>query len=542
VSPRRKVHTLPEWRLLDTGARSAAENMALDEAILEARAYDVVPNTVRFLQFDPEAVLVGWHQCVDEEVRLEYCQEEGIEVNRRITGGGAIYFDKSQVGWEIVASKKDLDISVVTEELFERICQAAIAGLRSLGVEASFRPRNDIEVDGRKISGTGGTEEKGAFLFQGTLLVDFDAERMIKALRIPTEKLKEKELESVKERVTCLREQLGAVPDTSAVKRAIARGFEEVFNVSLIPSPLSEREETLMCERLESFQSDKWIHKVRSAISGEDTARAAVKGEGGVVRASLKLDLRTRRIKSALITGDFFAFPKRTIFDLEARLKDSSAEVGSATEIVVRFFEENRPEIPGLSASHFVEVITKALQKTEYSKYGLSLGEANSVTTVCGGLEDILGKRIDHLLLPYCSKLTTCDYRYDKECTECGECTVGDGYALAALHGMEAITIVSFEDLMITLDSLKAKGAEGFVGCCCEPFYVKHADDFENAGLPGILTDIDNNTCYDLGKERDAYLGKFESQTHLHLPLLEKILLMIGGRKTAIVVGDDSAD
>ena len=533
---------MQEWRLLDTGVRPAAENMALDEAMLEARAEDLVPNTVRFLQFDPEAVLVGWHQCVAEEVRLEYCRDEGIDLNRRITGGGAVMFDKSQIGWEIIASKRDLGISVVTKELFERICQAAIAGLRALGVEASFRPRNDIEVDGRKISGTGGTEEKGAFLFQGTLLVDFDAERMVKALRIPTEKLKDRELESVKERVTCLREQLGTVPEPQAIKSAIARGFEEVFKVRLIPSPLTRREETLMAEKTEKFQSDEWIYKVRSAISGDDTARAAIKGEGGVVRASLKLDLRTRRIKSALITGDFFAFPKRTIFDLEAMLKDSPAEVGSAAETVTRFFTEARPEIPGLSAQEFALVIAKALRKTEYSKFGFSLGEANSITTVCGELDGILRKGINHLLLPYCSKLTTCEYRYDKECTECGECTVGDGYTMASGHGMKAITIVSFEDLMETLNSLKREGAEGFIGCCCEPFYVKHADDFEKAGLPGILLDIDNNTCYDLGKERDAYLGRFESQTHLHLPLLERILAIAGEREPAVAVGDEPAD
>ena len=398
---------MQEWRLLDTGVRPAAENMALDEAILEARALDLVPNTVRFLQFDPEAVLVGWHQCVAEEVRLEYCRDEGIEVNRRITGGGAIMFDKSQVGWEMIASKKDLEISVVTKELFERICEAAIAGLRKLGVSASFRPRNDIEVQGRKISGTGGTEEKGAFLFQGTLLVDFDAERMIRALRIPTEKLKERELESVKERVTCLREQLGVVPDIREVKRAIARGFEEVFNVRLTRSPLTRLEEALMAEKIERFRSEKWIYKVRSAIQGEDTARAAIKGEGGVVRASLKLDLRTKRIKSALITGDFFAFPKRAIFDLEALLKDSPAEAGAAADIVTRFFAEARPEIPGLSAEDFASVITKALKKTGYSKYGFSLGEANSLTTVCGNLDGILTKGLYHLLLPYCSKLTT---------------------------------------------------------------------------------------------------------------------------------------
>ncbi len=531
-----------KWRLLDTGVRSASEHMALDEAVLKACAEGRVPNTVRFLQFSPECVLVGWHQSVAEEVRLEYCRNEGIEINRRITGGGAILFDSAQLGWELIASKDDLSLSVATKELFEWICQAAISGLRELGVAASFRPKNDIEIDGRKISGTGGTEEGSAFLFQGTLLVDFDADRMIKSLRIPTEKLKDKEIESVKERVTCLREQFGVVPDLSTIKGAIARGFERVFKVRLEASPLTAYEERLLKDKLPRFKSNAWIYGVRPSLNGDDTVRAAHKGDGGLIRASLKLDAKKKRITSALITGDFFAFPKRTIFDLETKIKDSAADVHAVTDRVLRFFRESKPEIPGLFPRDFADVIVKALGKLDFSRYGLSLSQANNITTVCSRFDEILKKKISCLLLPYCTKLPECEFRYHKECAECSQCTCGDGYKLAGQYGMEAVTIINFEDLIQTLDRLKRAGAEAFIGCCCEPFYVKHAEDFEKAGLPGILLDIDNNTCYDLGKERDAYLGKFENQTHLQLDLLEKMLSILSERKAPVKIGDGSAN
>ena len=64
------------WRLLDTGARSAAENMALDEVLLELKAEERIPHTLRFLQFSNPSVLVGHHQSVEEEVRLDYCQDK----------------------------------------------------------------------------------------------------------------------------------------------------------------------------------------------------------------------------------------------------------------------------------------------------------------------------------------------------------------------------------------------------------------------------------------------------------------------------------
>ncbi|MBL7202456.1 MAG: lipoate--protein ligase family protein [Anaerolineae bacterium] len=180
------------WRLLDTDPRSAAENMALNEVTLAAHSEGRVPDTLRFLQFSPRCTLVGYHQSVEQEIRIPYCQEYRIEINRRLTGGGALFWDETQLGWEIYASRSDTRFPQRAEELYERICQAAIRGLATLGVRAAFRAKNDIEVDGRKISGTGGTSLNGTFLFQGTLLVDFDVDTMLRALRIPTEKLRDK--------------------------------------------------------------------------------------------------------------------------------------------------------------------------------------------------------------------------------------------------------------------------------------------------------------------------------------------------------------
>ena len=155
------------WRLIDTGPRSAAENMALDEVFLELKAEKRMPHTFRFLQFSHPTVLVGHHQSVEEEVRLDYCRTRGIEINRRLTGGGALYWGKLELGWEFYLSKTDPRIPSTIEELYRMMGEASALGLRHLGIQAYSRPRNDIEIHGRKISGTGGTELSGAILFQG---------------------------------------------------------------------------------------------------------------------------------------------------------------------------------------------------------------------------------------------------------------------------------------------------------------------------------------------------------------------------------------
>lgn len=514
------------WRLLDTGPRPAAENMALDEVVLVARNRNIVPNTLRFLQFSPPSVLVGYHQAVEQEVRIPFCREHGIEINRRLTGGGGLFCDPTQLGWEIIAAWDEPRFPRDAEKLYEKMCRGAILGLERLGVRAAFRPKNDIEVRGRKISGTGGTGLEHAFLFQGTLLVDFDVDTMLRTLRIPTEKLKDKEIASVRERVTCLRRELEHVPPLDQIKEALAAGFAEVLNVNFEPGPLTPFEEDLLRQRLPYFHSDEWVYGVRRPLADRAELRALYKSPGGLIRVSLIVDTLRRRIREVFITGDFFVFPSRAVLDLEARLKGSPANTNAIRQVVEAFFAESRVQIPGVTPAEIVRTFQEALEKATYIQHGILPEEVNSIFTVVRPLAEI--RRCPVLLLPYCAKLPQCEYRFREGCAQCGACCIGDAFHLAEKYGLTPISIQNYEMLEETLKRLKRQGVEAFVGSCCEPFYAKHRDDFERIGLPGILVDVDNTTCYDLGREQAAYAGRFENQTYLKMDLLEKVLARVG--------------
>ena len=522
---------MKSWRLLDTGHCSAAENMALDDVILDCRARDLVPNTIRFLQFDKPAVLVGYNQSVEQEVRIDFCKNKDIEINRRLTGGGAIFFGRKSLGWEIFASKSDLGVYQPVAKVFERMCKGVILALRMLGIHASFRPKNDIEVKGRKISGTGGTERDGAFLFQGTLLVDFDVNTMIRALRIPVEKLSDKEITSVKERVTCIRWELEHQPSLEVIKKTLKKGFENAFNVKLIEGQLTSNENELLKNRLKTFQSDEWITFDRQPLDESAEVSAIEKTPGGLIRVSLAIDRNANVIKSSLITGDFFPFPSRAILDLESKLKYASYEKDEIYSLVHEFFKTSHTQILGITPDDLINVILKAVDKIEYESLGIDLKEANYIYPINKRPMDILDEGCEVLLLPYCAKLTTCEYRTKDGCVKCGECSIGLAYELAEKAGLTAITIHSFEHLMTTLQMLKQKGVKGYIGCCCEGFYSKHQDELEQAGIPGILIDIEDQTCYDLGKEEEALRGSFENQTELKIDLLTKLVEKINHKK-----------
>ena len=353
-------------RVIDTGIRGGRENVAFDQALVELHAAGRIPDTVRFLRFRPSA-LVGRHQILSHEVRLEYCARRGIEVGRRITGGGGLYLDEGQVCWELVLERGRLGGDLAS--IAARICTAAAAGLRRLGVAAEFRPRNDIEAHGRKLSGTGGLVDGRTLFFQGTLLVDFDPARMIEALRVPVEKLARRDLDDARKRVTTVKEILGFAPSVSDIQEALLAGFREQLGLEPQWGEVTPEEEA-HARRLhdEELGTEAFVRGSDAPGGEPGQVSASLVRRGGALRADLRLEGPQRRIREALVTGDFFVSPPRAVFDLEAALRGVAAH--EAGEAVERFFARGGCELAGLSALDFREVVESALAQVSLRAAG----------------------------------------------------------------------------------------------------------------------------------------------------------------------------
>lgn len=347
------------WRLLDTGLRPAAQNIALNRALLEARQGGESPSTLRFLRFTPSA-LVGFHQSARQELDLEYCRTHDIAVQRRITGGGAIYFDETQIGWELYLHRRDLGCADM-EAVARRICEAAARGISTLGVPARFRPRNDIEVDGRKISGTGGAFDGDALLYQGTLLIQFDVEQMLRVLRIPAEKLSDKAIADARERVANLADLLGYVPAPEAVQACLRDAFAAEFGVRFERGELRDAEEARYRAALAEIDTRDWVYLLDRPDADAPVVGAMRRFPGGLVRVGLAYDRTRNRIKHIQFTGDFFVQPKRAIVDLEARLRDTDA--ARLKQHVLAFFAERPADMLGLSPADLLLVAQDALEQ-----------------------------------------------------------------------------------------------------------------------------------------------------------------------------------
>jgi lipoate---protein ligase len=322
------------FRVVDTGVREGRFNIALDQAMVELHQAGSIPDTFRFMRFPPTA-LIGRHQALRQEIDVDYCHARGVGIVRRITGGGAIYLDEGQLGWGLVFSRRTLEAASLAT-LARDICETVATGLTRLGVGARYRPRNDIEVDGRKISGTGGFFDGDTLIYQGTVLVDMDPAAMVAALRVPRAKLEKRQLDSVAQRIVTLRELLGPkCPGLPAIQQALLEAFSERFGIEWSAEPLTEEEESLAWRHhREEIGTDGFVAEIDDPASDADFAVGTHACAGGTVTTYLRLDGASRkRIGQVLITGDFFVAPPRVVLDLEAALRRVDlAELGPAIE------------------------------------------------------------------------------------------------------------------------------------------------------------------------------------------------------------------
>ncbi|MBI2445803.1 lipoate--protein ligase family protein [Candidatus Micrarchaeota archaeon] len=231
-------------KLLKTGFSDAYLNMGIDEALMRTCQEPVL----RLYGWKPHAVSIGYFQGLEEEVDLDACKRHGVDVVRRVTGGGAVYhadeltysFVTRQFGGNILDSYRD-------------ICAGILLGLKKIGVDGQFAPLNDLIVNGKKFSGNAQTRRGGVLLQHGTILLSVDVDRMFDLLKVPSEKMKGKLISDVKQRVIGIGKSFGDV------ERAVADGFEEHYGMNLEPMGVSEEQLGLAYTFAGKYRSDEWL-------------------------------------------------------------------------------------------------------------------------------------------------------------------------------------------------------------------------------------------------------------------------------------------
>jgi lipoate-protein ligase A len=274
-----------------------AFNLALEEWFLRNARQDIF-----MLWRNAPAVIVGRHQNTAAEIDPDFVRLRGIEVVRRITGGGAVFHDLGNVNFSFVIlghSGRGLD--------FRRFTAPVQEALRGMGADCSFDGRNDLVIEGRKFSGNAQHVEGGRVLHHGTLLFDSHLEDLAGALRASPLKFQGKAVKSLPSRVTMLKNHLPHL-DAESFMRLL---MERMLRILSGTRRDTEKEEEAAAEELAKSKYERWDWNFGVSPAYAFARRARV--EAGTF--DVRLDVREGVIRAACIRGDFFAL--RPIEELE---------------------------------------------------------------------------------------------------------------------------------------------------------------------------------------------------------------------------------
>jgi lipoate-protein ligase A len=263
------------WRFIDTGVNNAFLNMAIDEAILDEHIEGGIPPTLRVYQWDPPALSLGYNQSIVHDVDVAKCQEAGVEVVRRITGGGAV-LHAQELTYSVVSAVND-GIPESVAGSYRLLSQGLIASYKILGLDVELKPgRNktrsaacfslatlaDLTHRGRKLAGSAQARRRNALLQHGSLPIQSHADILFSVLKFSSEASRHTARSAFTKRMLVLGEIIGRDIDMQELKDGLRKGFTQALGIRFCDDGLTaaeiRRSHALAAEK---YGTDAWNHR-----------------------------------------------------------------------------------------------------------------------------------------------------------------------------------------------------------------------------------------------------------------------------------------
>jgi lipoate-protein ligase A len=278
-------------KYIESPSHDAYFNMALEEYI-----FDRLPRSDEYFMLwrNDNAVVVGAYQNTAEEINAQYVREHGISVVRRLSGGGTMYQDLGNLNFTFVVNQdkaRNLDFSIFIDPVVRALAQ--------MGIKAEHNSRNDITIEGKKISGNSQYNKWGRTMHHGTLLFNSDLSVVGKALNVKADKIASKSIKSVRSRVTNIIDYLNESITMDDFKRML---LKKMFSANaLVPYSLSEEDiKEVMLLRNGKYASWEWNYGKNPPYNVRKERRFEF---GGV---TLMMEVKHGAIQTIGFSGDFF--------------------------------------------------------------------------------------------------------------------------------------------------------------------------------------------------------------------------------------------
>lgn len=269
-------------------------NLAIEEYVLQNFGEE---DTYLLFYVNQPSIIVGRNQNSVEEVNTDYIDDNNIKVVRRLSGGGAVYHDEGNLNFSFI-TKDDGE----SFHNFAKFTEPVVKALNSIGVPAELIGRNDLLVEGRKISGNAQFSTKGRMFSHGTLMLDSEIEHVVSSLNVKKEKIESKGIKSIRSRVANIAEYLDEAITMDEFKELILRSIFNVEDIADVPRYELTEEDWDNIHKISEDRYQKW--EWNYGKSPAFNKQASHKFPSGLL--DVRLDVKKGLIENCTIYGDFF--------------------------------------------------------------------------------------------------------------------------------------------------------------------------------------------------------------------------------------------
>ncbi len=270
-----------KWYFVNSGPCSPSYNMALDEALLDWHSEGLIPPIVRFYEWNPATLSIGYFQSVEKEIDMDAVKRLGLGFVRRPTGGRGVLHEH-ELTYSVIVTESYPNMPATVTEAYRVISEGLLIGFQNLGLDAYFsvpdteekredlkKPKSavcfdtpswyELVVEGRKVAGSAQTRQKGVILQHGAILLDLDEDKLIQTFKFPSVEVREKVKGSLSKKAVSINKISQKPVTIDECKIAFKKGFEEALQIELVEYNLTEEQKRYVKElEANRYASEEW--------------------------------------------------------------------------------------------------------------------------------------------------------------------------------------------------------------------------------------------------------------------------------------------
>ncbi|MFZ0577157.1 MAG: biotin/lipoate A/B protein ligase family protein [Psychrobacillus psychrotolerans] len=273
-----------KWYFINSGPCSPSYNMALDEALLDWHSEGLIPPVIRFYEWNPATLSIGYFQTVEKEIDIEAVKRLGLGFVRRPTGGRGVLHEH-ELTYSVIVTESYPSMPATVTEAYRVISEGLLLGFQNLGLNAYFSVPNtdeqkenlknpksavcfdapswyELVVEGKKVAGSAQTRQKGVILQHGAILLDLDEDKLIQTFKFASEEIREKVRKGLSQKAVSINKIISKPVTMEECKIAFKKGFADALEIELVEYNLTQEQKNYIKQlEVTRYANDKWNYK-----------------------------------------------------------------------------------------------------------------------------------------------------------------------------------------------------------------------------------------------------------------------------------------